>query len=142
MDTKCSNQVFYVRFVDLPTVCAKLGLETRLSQIMVFVYASSTWSIVELKKRFKTWISGNEVNGVSMFHLSYLITLKVFLCSQRAPNVRILYFMFDWSIYRLFALNRGWKLDSLQIMILEYVCSTCSVVELRTRFEIEKHEIT
>jgi hypothetical protein len=36
-----------------------------------------------------------------------------YLCSQWEPNVQIKYFMFDCSIYRLFVLNRGCKLDSL-----------------------------
>jgi hypothetical protein len=58
---------------------------------------------------------------VSLFHLSYLITLTAYLCSQWTPNVQMKYFMFDWSIYRLLVLNRGWKRDPLQIMIFVYV---------------------
>jgi hypothetical protein len=56
------------------------------------------------------------------------------LGSQWAPNVQFSYVMFDWSIYRLFVLNTGWKPDSLQMMIFVYICSTCIVVELKTRF--------
>jgi hypothetical protein len=104
-------------------------------QIMVFVYVSSTWGLVELKTRFETCITRNNLNGVSLFHLSYLITLMAYLYSQRSPNVQIMYFMFEWSIYRLFALNTGWKRDSIQIMIFVNVCSTWSMVELKTRFE-------
>jgi hypothetical protein len=52
-----------------------------------------------------------------------------------APNVQIKYFMFDWSIYRLLVLNRVWKRDSHQMMIFVYVCSTYSVVEIKTRLE-------
>jgi hypothetical protein len=37
---------------------------------------------------------------------------------------KILYFMFDWSIHRLFVLNRAWKLVSFQIMIFVNICST------------------
>jgi hypothetical protein len=33
------------------------------------------------------------------------------------------------------ALNTAWKLDSLQMMILIYVCLTFSVVELKARLE-------
>jgi hypothetical protein len=76
-------------------------------QIIIFVYICSTWSIVELKARFETWITRNDVNGVSWFHLSFLITLMAYLCSQCTPHVQINYFMFDWLIYRLFVLNRG-----------------------------------
>jgi uncharacterized protein YjaG (DUF416 family) len=65
----------------------------------------------------------------------YLITLMAYLCSQWKPNVQIKCFMIDLSIYKLFVLYRGWRRDSLQIMILEYVCSTCSVVELKARYE-------
>jgi hypothetical protein len=34
-----------------------------------------------------------------------------YLCSQWTSNVQIKYFMFDWSIYRLFVLNRSWNRD-------------------------------
>jgi hypothetical protein len=50
---------------------------------MIFVYVCSTWSIVENKTRFKTWITRNDVNGLSLFQLPYLITLMAYLCSQR-----------------------------------------------------------
>jgi hypothetical protein len=103
--------------------------------IMILEIISTTWSKVELKTRLETWITRNVVNGVSFFHLSYLITLMVYQCSQRTPKVQIKYFMFDWSIYRLFVIDRGWKRVSLQIMIFVYVCSTWDIVELRTRFE-------
>jgi hypothetical protein len=49
---------------------------------------------------------------LSLFTLSYLITLMAYLCSKRTPNVQIKYFMFDWSSYRLFVLNRSWKRDA------------------------------
>jgi hypothetical protein len=64
-----------------------------------------------------------------------LITLMDYLCSQWTPDVQIKYLMFDWSIYRLFVLNSCWNRDSLQIMIFVYVCSTWTLVELKTRFE-------
>jgi hypothetical protein len=104
-------------------------------QIMIFVYAFSTWGIVELKTRFETWITRNVVNGVSMFHISYLITLMAYLCSQRTPNVQIKYFMFAWSMYRLFVLHTAWTRDSLHLNIFVNVCSTWGIVELKTRFE-------
>jgi hypothetical protein len=56
------------------------------------------------------------------------------LCSQWTPNIQINYFMYDWSVYRLFVLNTAWKRDSLQ-MILVIVCSKWSVLPLKTRFE-------
>jgi hypothetical protein len=51
--------------------------------------------------------------------------------------------MYDWAIYRIFVLNAGWKLESLQMKIFVYVYPTFSVVELKTRFEtsIERNEI-
>jgi hypothetical protein len=63
---------------------------------MIFVNGYSTWGIFELKTHFGTWISRNDVNGVSFFHLSYLITLMAYLCSQRTPNK---YFVFHWENY-------------------------------------------
>jgi hypothetical protein len=86
-------------------------------EIMIFVYVCSTWSIVEVKTRFETWITRNDVNDVSLFNLCYLITLMTYMCSQRTTNVQINNFMFDWSICRLFVLNTGWKRDCLQMMI-------------------------
>jgi hypothetical protein len=100
-------------------------------QIMIFVCVCSTWGMVELKRRFETWISRNNVNGVSLFHLSYLITLMAYLCSQWTPNVQMKYFMFDCSIYRLFVPNTSWKRDSLQVMIFVYVCSTWGMFEIK-----------
>jgi hypothetical protein len=104
-------------------------------QFMIFVNVCSTWSVVELKTRFETWITRNDVNCICLFHLSYLITLMSYLCSQWTPNVQIKYIMSDCSIYRQFVLNRSWKRDSLLIMISVNVPSTWSIVALKTRFE-------
>jgi hypothetical protein len=103
-------------------------------QMMIFVYIWSTWSNGELKTCFETWITRKDVNGVSLFLLSYLITLMAYKCSQRTWNVQMKYFKFDWTIYKLFVLNIGWKRDSIQIMILVHVCLAWSIVELKTRF--------
>jgi hypothetical protein len=102
--------------------------------ILVFVY--STWNIVALKTRFETWITTNAVHGIILFNLSFLITLKAYLYSQRTPNVQIKYFVFHWSNYRLFVLNTAWKRDSLQMLIFVNVFSTWSTVQLKTRFEM------
>jgi hypothetical protein len=143
MNTKLTNQVFYFSFVDLQIIWAKQGLERDSFQIMIFVYVCSTWSMFELKPRFETRITGNDVNGLSLFHRSYIIPLMAYLCSQWTTNVQINYFMFDWSIYRLFVVNRDWKRDSHQIMIFVIVCSTWSIFELKTRFEtwITRHDV-
>jgi hypothetical protein len=58
-----------------------------------------------------------------------------YMCSQRTPTVQINYFMFDLSIYILFVLNRGWKRDSLQMMIFVNVSSKWGILELKKRFE-------
>jgi hypothetical protein len=120
--------------IDLKTICAKYGLETWLSASDIgkcLLEMKHGWT----KNAFGTWISRNDVNGVSLIHLSYLITLMAYLCSQWTPNVQIKYFMFDWSIYRRFVLNRVWKRDSLQLMIFSYVSSTWGIVEIKTSFE-------
>jgi hypothetical protein len=57
-----------------------------------------------------------------------------YLCSQRAPNIQIKYFMFDWWIYRLFALNKTLKRNSVQMMIFVNVCSTWSLVYIKDTF--------
>jgi hypothetical protein len=106
------------------------GWKLNFFQIMIFVYVWSTWSTVELKPRCVTWITRNDVNGVSLFYLSYLITLMAYLCSQRTPNVQIKFFMFDWLIYRQFVLNRGGWRDCFPIKIFIYICSTWNLVEI------------
>jgi hypothetical protein len=112
-----------------------MGWKRDLLQIMIFVNVCSTCNMVELNTRFETWIKINDVNGVSSFHISNLITLMAYLCSQWTPKVQIKYFMFDWSIYRLFVINRGSKRDRLQIMIFVNVYTSCNMVEVKKRFE-------
>jgi hypothetical protein len=111
------------------------GWKLESHQLMLFVYVCSTWIVVDLKPKFETWRTRNFVNGVNLFHHPYLITLTTYLYWQWATKVQIKYFIFDWSIYILFVLNRVWKRDSLQMMIFVYVYSTCSVFGLKTRFE-------
>jgi hypothetical protein len=104
-------------------------------QMMICVNVCSPCNIDELKTRFETWITRNDINGVSLFNLSNLIILMAYLCSQRTQNVQIKYFIFDWSIYSLFVLNTGWKRDSIKMMVFENICSSWSMVEIKTRFE-------
>jgi hypothetical protein len=91
--------------------------------------------MVQLITRFETSITRNDAYGISLNHLSYLITLIDYLCSQRTPNFQMKCFMFAWSIFRLIVLNRIWIHDSLQIVIFVYVWSTWNIVEFKTRFE-------
>jgi hypothetical protein len=106
IDTKCTKYVFYVKLVELQNIFAKYGLETwfvpndDIRKCFLDIKHGRT------KTHLETWIKRYDVNGVSLFHLSYLITLTVYMCSQLTPNVRIKYFMFDLSIYRKFVLNR------------------------------------
>jgi hypothetical protein len=102
---------------------------------MIFVYVCSTGNIFELKACFETWITKNGVKGVTLYNIPYLITFMAYLCLQRKPNVQTMYFMFDWSIYKLFAVNRSWNPDCLQIIIFVHVCLTWIIVELKTHFE-------
>jgi hypothetical protein len=87
-----------------------------------YSYVSSTCSVVELKTLFETWIERSDVYGVYWFHFSYLITGLVYLCSQWAPLVQIKYFMFYWSIYKIFVLSKAWKRYSLQVIIFVFLC--------------------
>jgi hypothetical protein len=128
-DTICPNQIFYVWLVYLNWLFVLYtGWKLDSLQMMIFVNICSTWNMVEIKTRFDVWITRNDVNGVSLFHLSYLITLMAYLCSQSSPISKSIFY--DWV-----CLNRCWKRDSLQIWIFVYFCSTWSVVELKTRFE-------
>jgi hypothetical protein len=77
-------------------------------------------------KKWRIWCK-----FVSPFLFNNAYGLPVLIMDTKCPNE---VFMFDWSIYRLFVLNRGWKLDSLQIMT--FLCfPPWSIVELKTRFE-------
>jgi hypothetical protein len=133
-DTISPNHVFYVWLVVLQTICAKYGLEKWFSpndDIRKFLLDMKYYST----KRSFWFVKKNDLNDVSLFLLCYLITHMVYPHFQCTPSVQIKNFMFDWSFYRLFVLNGCWKHDSFQIMIFEYVCSTWSIVELKTRFE-------
>jgi hypothetical protein len=126
---QCPNQVFY----DWLKLIRCWKRDSR--QIMIVLNVASTWSIVKLNVRSVTWIAWNVVNGISLYHVSYLITLMASLCTQRTFKVQIKYFMFECSIYRLFVTNRCSKRDSLQILIFEYVCSAWGIIELKTHFD-------
>jgi hypothetical protein len=135
MGTKYRNHIFYRWLFDLQSICDKYGLKTLLSPNNDFrkclLAKQHSWN----KNEFCDVEKGNDLNGVNIVLLSYLITLMAYLCSQCSPYVQMKYFMFDWSIYMLFVLNRGWKCDTLQMMTFVYVCTTFSVVEIKTRFE-------
>jgi hypothetical protein len=136
-DTKCPNQVFYVWLFDLQTICVKYTyvLETWFSRnddirksllVLKHVWTKNAFWDVNNKK-WRKWCK-----FVSPFLFNNICGLA---CSQWAPHIQVKFFMCDWSIYRLFVLNGGWKLDSLQIMLFVYVCSTWGIVELKMRFE-------
>jgi hypothetical protein len=111
MDTKCPNQYFMFDCSIYRLFVLSRGWKRESFQIMIFEYVCSTWIIVELKTHFQTSITRNNLNGVSLFHLSYLITLMAYQCTHRTLNVQIKYFMFDWSINRLFVQTTCWKRD-------------------------------
>jgi hypothetical protein len=83
------------------------GWKSDCRQIMILVYVCSTFSVVELKTRLEKKKKKNDLNGGSLIHIFYLISLMACLSSQQTPNVKIMYFMFDWWIYILFVLNTG-----------------------------------
>jgi hypothetical protein len=72
----------------------------------------STWSTVNLKR---VWDVNIKKWRRCLFNLRNLITHMAYLCSQRAPKVQLKYFLFHWSIYRLFVLNWVWKSNSFQM---------------------------
>jgi DNA-directed RNA polymerase subunit RPC12/RpoP len=112
---------------------------------MIFVYVCSTCSVLEIKTRLETWKARIEVNVVYWFHICYLVTvLALVIKLTGAPNR----YQLSKSVIRFFNLQTifaytGWKPDSLQMMIFLYICSTCSVVFLKTQFEtlIERNDV-
>jgi hypothetical protein len=48
---------------------------------------------IRRKIRFETSITGNDVRVLFLFNLVYLTTLMAYLCSRRATNVEIKYFV-------------------------------------------------
>jgi hypothetical protein len=95
-NTKSPNQVFYFEWSIYRIFVTNRCCKRDYLQIMIFVYVWSTWGIMKLKTRFETWITRNDVNGISLCHLPYLIALMVYLCSQWTPKVLLNYFMIDW----------------------------------------------
>jgi hypothetical protein len=126
--TKCPIQVFYVWLVKLQNICAKERMVMWPSPIndisTCLIDMQRSWT----KTLFETRKARYDVNGVSLFHHSYLKTIMTYMCSHRIPNIQIKYFMFDWSIYRLFVLNTDWKHYSPQMMVFVNICSTWSIV--------------
>jgi hypothetical protein len=70
--------------------------------------------------------------SVSPFLFNNTYGLRVLTMDTKCPKQ---VFMFDWSIYRLFVLNRGKKYDALQIMIFVNIWSTWVIFEVKTRSE-------
>jgi hypothetical protein len=124
-DNKCPNPLFYVWLPVYILFVINTGWIRDSLQMLLYVNVCSTikafWDVNN--KKWRIWCK-----FVSPLSLK---TFIAYLSSQTTPNFQIKYFMFDWSIYRLFVLNRGWKRDSLQIMIFVYIWSTWGIVDLK-----------
>jgi hypothetical protein len=128
--TKCTNKVFYVWLVDLQTICAKYGQETWFSpndDIRKYLLdkkhcsnKNAFWYVN--KKKWRKWCK-----FLSPFLFNNTYGLLMLTMETKCPN-QIFY---DWLV-----VNRPWKRESLQVIIFVYVCSSWSIVELKTRFEI------
>jgi hypothetical protein len=102
--------------------------------MMIFVYIYSTSSVAEPKTRMESWNARNDVSGVYCFHLLFnnCFGLAVSTMGTNCPSQVFYVWLVDLqSICAKYRLEH----DSLEIMILVYVCSTSSVVELKTLFE-------
>jgi hypothetical protein len=127
-----SKSILHIWLFVLHTICGKSGLETWLFPnpniwLLDMKYSwikNGFWAVNN--KKWRKWCK---------IFSPYLKTHMAYPCSQNTSNVQIKYFMFDWSIYRIFVLNTNWKRDSLHMMILVNVCSTWSMVEIKTRFQ-------
>jgi hypothetical protein len=107
--------------------------------MILFVHDWSTCNIVELKTHFENLIARIEVNSENTFHLSYLITLLALdmklTCAPHGHQLSkssILCFIGRSTTY---VLNTCLKREFFHMMIFVNVCSTCSVVEIKTRYE-------
>jgi hypothetical protein len=134
-NTNCPNQVFVFDWSIYRLFVLNKAWKLDSLQITIFVNVCSSWSFDEPKTRFENWITRNDVNGVSLCNLFYLITLMAYLCSQWTLNVQSNYFIFDCSIYRQFVLNTARIRDSLQKTIFVNFSKTWSMDQLKTRFE-------
>jgi hypothetical protein len=128
-ETKCPNQVFYVLLVDLQTICATYGRETWFSTNDDIRKCLLDMKNVSTKNAFwgfndKDWRKWCDFVSPFLFNNTY--GLPVVTKETKCPN-QVFY---DWAV-----LNRAWKRDPLQIMIFVYVCSTWSMVEIKTCFE-------
>jgi hypothetical protein len=65
------------------------------------------------------------------------LSLPVLTMGSKHVLVQINYCAIEWTTYSLFVLNKGWKLNSVQVMIFVYVCSTCSVVALKRDLKVQ-----
>jgi hypothetical protein len=123
-ETKCPNKVFYVWFAELQITCTKYGLEKSflpndeirkcLLDIKQSWIKNASWDLNN--KKWRKWCM-----FVSRFSFNNTYSLHVLTKDTKCP---IKYFMFEWSTYRLFVLNRAWKRYSLQMMIFVNVYST------------------
>jgi hypothetical protein len=120
-------------FVDLQTTFAKYGLETRFfpnddirKGLLVMQRSWTKNAIWKLnRKKWREWCI-----LVSLFLFSNCYGLPVLTVFTTCPN-QVFYV---WLV-ELQTIYTRWKRVSLQMMIFVNVCSTCSVVELKTRFE-------
>jgi hypothetical protein len=123
-DSKCPNQVFYVRLVELNAICATYGLETWFTPnddirtwLLVMKHGSiknAFWDVNNMK-----WRKWYKFDSSFLFNNTYGLTVHT--KNTKIPN-QVSYAW--WSIYRLFVTNRCWKRDYLQIIIFVYDCST------------------
>jgi hypothetical protein len=97
----CSQRTLNVQIKYFMLVCSinilfvlNRGWKRDSTQIMLFVYICLKCNLVELKNRFQTWITRNDMNDVSLFHLSLIITHWAYVGSQWTPNVQIKIFKY------------------------------------------------
>jgi hypothetical protein len=137
------NQVCYVRLFDLQTKYSKYTLVTWLLpnddiricllDMQISWTKHAIWNLN--RKKWRKWW---KLVSISLFNNCFGAGHYAYMWSQWAPTFETMFCMFELSIYKLFVLNSSWKLDSQQMVLLLYLCSSWSVVDLQTRFKTWK----
>jgi hypothetical protein len=127
IDTKYPNQVFYVSLVDLQTVLNRgwkrdspnNDIRICLLEMRHSWTKNAFWDVNN--KKWRKWCK-----YVSPFIFNNTYGLPVLTMDTKCPNEVFYVWLID---LQAILLNKGWKRDSLQIMIFAYVYSTWDIVE-------------
>jgi hypothetical protein len=135
MDIKPPNEVFYVWLVDLQIICAKKSLETLVPPNIVSCICflvmkhrctkNAFWNVNN--KKCRKWFK-----FVTPFLFNHSYGLPVITMDTKCPNQVFYVWLVD---LQTICAKYGLKCNSLQMMKFVNICSTWSMVLMKTRFE-------